>query len=387
MPDHRFPCENCGSQLVFAPGQTSLTCPYCGHVQAIPESEEEDVAEALQEIDYSATVATLERNADYETTRVLRCPNCGAQTEFPEGTRATTCPFCATPLVTGASANRHIRPAALIPFQLDEDRARAAMTEWLGSLWFAPNGLRDYARKGRKMDGIYVPYWTFDADTATSYRGQRGDDYYVTRTRTVNGKTQTYQERRTRWRSVSGRVSRFFNDVLVMASHSLPRAHTDALEPWDLAALTPYRPDFLSGFAAEAYGVSLEEGLTEARAKMDLVIDQDIRRDIGGDHQRITSKQTALTDVTFKHVLLPVWMAAYKFQDESFRFVVNGQTGKVQGERPWSKWKIALAVIAGLILAGLALYLYGLYEGGGSVSFGGGFPIDAGAGPSWLNEK
>jgi ribosomal protein S27E len=386
MPDHRFPCDNCGAQLVFAPGQTSLTCPYCGHLQEIPEEPQEEVALALEEIDYASTVAGMTRGADYETSRVIQCPTCGAQTEFPEGTQATTCPFCATPLVTGTEKNnRHIKPAALIPFQLDEKRAHDAMNQWLGSLWFAPSGLQQYARSGRKMDGIYVPYWTFDAQTETAYSGQRGDDYYVTRTRTVNGKTETYQERRTRWRSVSGHVQRFFNDVLVMASNTLPREHTDALEPWDLGALAPYRPDYLSGFAAEAYGVELEEGLKEARVKMDAVIVQDIRRDIGGDHQRITSKQTAMSDVTFKHVLLPVWMAAYKFQDRSFRFVVNGQTGKVQGERPWSKWKIAFAILLALILAVAGVYAYDWYQGG--AGFEGGVNLPTGDGPAWLNER
>lgn len=386
MPDHRFPCDNCGGQLVFAPGQTSLTCPYCGHVQEIPEGEAEEVELALEEIDYTATVRDLTQGADYETHRTITCPSCGAQTEFPEGTQATTCPFCATPLVIAtASTSRHIKPAAVIPFQLSEDQARDAMTRWLGSLWFAPNGLQEYARKGRKMDGIYVPYWTFDAQTETDYRGQRGDHYYVTRTRTVNGKTQTYQERRTRWRSASGHVQRFFDDVLVMASHTLPKEHTEALEPWDLGALAPYRPDYLSGLKAEAYTVELEEGLKEARAKMDLVIDQDIRRDIGGDEQRITSKSTHMSDVTFKHVLLPVWMAAYRFQDRSFRFVVNAQTGKVQGERPWSKWKIALAVIAALIAAGVGFYIWDLTQNGGEI-FGGGATIDGGT-PDWLNER
>ncbi|WP_246045428.1 primosomal protein N' (replication factor Y) - superfamily II helicase [Rubellimicrobium roseum] len=386
MPDQRFPCENCGAQLVFAPGQTSLACPYCGHVQEIPEGEAEDLSQALQEIDYSSAIARLEGGATYEETRVLRCPNCGAETSFPEGTRAATCPFCATPLVTEASTHRQIEPAALIPFQLSEAQARDAMTRWLGSLWFAPNGLQDYARRGRKMDGIYVPYWTFDADTATDYRGQRGDDYYVTRTRTVNGKTQTYQERRTRWRSVSGHVARFFNDVLVLASTSLPRGHTDGLEPWDLSALAPYRADYLSGFGAESYHVDLKEGFTLARARMDAQIELDIRRDIGGDHQRISSKRTEISDVTFKHVLLPVWMAAYKFQDRSFRFVVNGQTGKVQGERPWSKWKIFLAILLALIVAGVAAYLYQLYGEGGSISFDGGAGFGQDAGPSWLDE-
>ncbi|NAZ36535.1 primosomal protein N' (replication factor Y) - superfamily II helicase [Rubellimicrobium sp. CFH 75288] len=366
MADYRFPCENCGGQLVFAPGQTSLTCPFCGHVQEIPEAPEEDRSEALREIDYRETVRRMERGAAFEETRVIACPTCGAQTEFPEGVKATTCPFCATPLVTAQTGtHRHVRPSALIPFALSEEEARAAMTRWLGSLWFAPNGLQDYARKGRRMDGVYVPYWTFDADTRTEYRGQRGDDYWVTRTVMRDGKPVQVRERRTRWRSVRGRVARFFDDVLVLASHSLPKAHTDALEPWDLRALEPYRPDYLSGFMAEGYSVGLEEGFAEARAIMDRVIQADIRRDIGGDHQRITQAVTQFGDVTFKHVLLPVWVAAYRFRGRSFRFVVNGQTGKVQGERPYSPWKIAFAVILGLIAAAVLAYLYAMAEGGG----------------------
>ena len=358
MPDHVFPCEACGAQLRFAPGQTALTCPNCGHVQAIDPGEPEAAAEAVREIDYSGMVATLEQGATYEEHRTLACPNCGARTEFPEGVQAATCPFCATPLVTEAARSRQIRPSAVIPFALDEPTARKAMTDWLGSLWFAPNGLQAYASKGRRLDGIYVPYWTFDARTETTYRGQRGDNYTTTRTVMVNGKSTRVSETHTRWRAASGRVARAFDDLLVLASTSLHKAHTDALEPWDLTALAPYRPDFLAGFAAEGYQVGLEEGFTQARARMDLVIDQDIRADIGGDQQRITSKDPVISDVTFKHVLLPVWMAAYRYRDRGFRFVVNGQTGRVQGERPWSRAKIALAVIAALVLAGAAVAGY-----------------------------
>jgi hypothetical protein len=151
-------------------------------------------------------------------------------------------------------------------------------------------------------------------------------------------------------------VARFFDDVLVLASRSLPKRYTDALEPWDLSGLMPYQPEFLAGFRAEAYQVELEAGFTEARAKMDRQIERDVRFDIGGDRQRIHSIDTALSDVTFKHVLLPVWMAAYKYQGKSYRFVVNGQSGRVQGERPWSAWKIAVAVILGLLVAGVIGY-------------------------------
>jgi hypothetical protein len=285
--------------------------------------------------------------------RVTNCPNWGAQIEVSDTTQATTCPFCDTP---GRHRHRHqagqIKPQGLIPFQLDEKTARAAMTDWLGRLWFAPNGLQEYARKGRAMNGIYVPYWTFDAQTATDYRGQRGDHYYETRTVMRDGKRETVQVRKTRWRAVRGHVTRFFDDVLVLASRSLPKHYTDALEPWDLSRLVTYQPQYLSGFNAEGYQVELEEGLVQAREIMDRVIVQDIRRDIGGDEQQISAKDTRISDVTFKHVLLPVWLAAYKYNDKTFRFVVNGQTGRVQGERPYSWIKITIAVVLGLIVAG-----------------------------------
>lgn len=208
------------------------------------------------------------------------------------------------------------------------------MTDWLGSLWFAPNGLQDYARKGRKMQGVYVPYWTFDADTKSAYSGERGTVYYETQTVMRNGKAERVQVAKIRWRRVQGRVARFFDDVLVLASTSLPKTYTDNLEPWDLPALVPYSPQYLAGFRAEGYAVDLEQGYEEARQKMARQIERDVRFDIGGDQQRIHALDTDISDVTFKHILLPVWLAAYKYRGKTYRFVVNGRTGRVQGERP-----------------------------------------------------
>jgi hypothetical protein len=171
------------------------------------------------------------------------------------------------------------------------------------------------------------------------------------------------QEQRIRWSPRSGRVARFFDDVLVLASKSLPKSYTDGLAPWDLAALEPYRPEYLAGYRAEGYTVELTEGYDQARAHMDAVILRDVKFDIGGDRQRIHDVDTAVSDVTFKHILLPVWLAAYKYRGKTYRFVVNGRTGRVQGERPWSAWKITFAVIAGLIIAGAIGYLIALNEG------------------------
>jgi hypothetical protein len=226
---------------------------------------------------------------------------------------------------------------------MTEEVARDALSAWLGRLWFAPSGLQQYARKGRRMDGIYVPYWTFDANTQSNYIGERGTVYYETQTVQRDGKRQQIRVAKVRWTRAKGRVKRFFDDVLVLAS--------TALEPWDLSALEPYTPEYLAGFRAEAYSVPLEGGFTQAREYMDRVIQRDVKFNIGGDRQRVHDIQTQMSALTFKHVLLPVWLAAYKYRGKTFRFVVNGRTGRVQGERPYSALKITIAVVIALIIA------------------------------------
>jgi hypothetical protein len=349
---HRFPCDTCGSDLRFDPGGHQLVCDHCGNVA--PIEADGPWSGSIKELDFRRGVDQRLSAEEIEETRVTTCPNCGAQTEFDADVHAAECPFCATPVVTDTGTHRHIKPRGLLPFELDEGSARTALTGWLGSLWFAPGGLTDYARKGRKMNGIYVPYWTFDADTKSQYSGQRGTHYYETRTVMRDGKRTQVRVRKTRWRSVSGRVARFFDDVLVLASKSLPKKYTDGLEPWDLSALEPYKPEYLAGFRAEGYQVELVDGFDEARAYMDRMIRRDVKYDIGGDDQRVGAVDTAVNDVTFKHILLPVWLAAYKYRGTTYRFVVNGRTGRVQGERPYSAWKIAFAVLVGLVLALIA---------------------------------
>jgi len=362
LEEHRFPCENCGADFRFAPEAGQLICDHCGHAEQVSEARSHV---PLAELDFEAALNAGLPQQDMEETRVLSCPNCAAQVEFAPEIHAAECPFCATPVVTDTGTHRHIKPRGLLPFALDEDTARDAMKDWLGSLWFAPNGLQKYARKGRRLQGIYVPYWTFDAGTKSRYTGQRGTVYYESRTVTRNGKRHTIRVAKVRWRNVSGRVARFFDDVLVLASRSLPKRFTDALEPWDLSALEPYRPEYLAGFRAEGYTVLLPDGFTEARAHMDRVILRDVKFDIGGDRQRVSALDTTIADVTFKHVLLPVWLAAYKYRGQSYRFVVNGRTGRVQGERPWSAIKITLAVIAGLVVAGAIGFAVAVAQGEG----------------------
>ena len=396
--EYRYPCESCGASLRFQPGQQRLVCDHCGHVQDIGSGPTRAPARQVQGgadgegaiLADPSTGRALQWDARHKApdlteipldkglrldassgdlvaeVRTLSCPNCGAKIEADADRHASTCPFCATPVVTDTGATRLIKPQGVLPFVLTEDQAKAALEDWMGRLWFAPSGLVAYARRGRRMTGVYSPFWTFDAATQSAYAGQRGDAYYETvwLTQVVNGRQQrvAQQVRRIRWSHASGRVARAFNDVLVLASSSLPRRFTDGLTPWDLSHLVPYRPDYLAGFTAEGYTIPLTDGHAIARQEMAGVIAMDVRRDIGGDEQRVERVETDFSAETFKHILLPIWTAAYKYNSKSYRFIVNGQSGRVQGERPYSAWKIAFAAILALIA--IAAFLYFGQQGG-----------------------
>lgn len=357
----RFPCASCGALQTYAPGTGALICPYCGFENHIEASDT-----AIVEYRFKEALERLANAPPAEARNTTQCETCAAVFDFEQHVHSGECPFCGTPVVEGTGKDKHIKPESLLPFAIDETDAKRRFRQWIGKLWFAPDKVKKFAREESRMTGVYVPYWTYDSHTASSYTGQRGDAYYVQERYTVmvDGKprTRTRSVRRVRWTSVSGRVSRFFDDVLVGASRSLPRTITEPLGPWDLQNLQPYDPKYLSGFRSEIYQVGLDEGFETAAQIMERVIRQDVARDIGGDHQRILSLKTRHTETTFKHLLLPVWSAAFRFRNKSYRFVVNGRTGKVQGERPYSVVKIVATAVAAAIAVGITLLV--LHETG-----------------------
>lgn len=381
----RFPCQQCGAVLHYAVGTHSLECRYCGHTNAIVQSvqriEELDLHTALRRLQTSRAVP-LETN-------IIKCPNCAAEFALDAHIHAGECPFCSTTVVTSTSEAKPIKPKGLLPFEITDEQARMAYRKWLNKLWFAPNELKRYARDDASLNGVYIPYWTYDSDTVTAYRGQRGDVYYVTQRYTAieNGRRvrRTRRVPKVRWTPVSGRTNRHFDDVLVGATKTLPRKITDWLEPWDLQNLVSYTEAYLSGFSSEVYQVDLDKGFNVAQSTMDNIIRSDVQRSIGGDQQRINDVRTTHSDTTFKHVLLPVWTAGFTFRDRTYRFVVNGRTGKVRGERPYSRVKIGLA-----IAAGASLVIGFLFLAGQSGALGRGFdsgvlrnnPIDWGREPA-----
>jgi DNA-directed RNA polymerase subunit RPC12/RpoP len=351
-----FACVNCGADLKYQPGTTSLTCDHCGTENEIPQIDAD-----FEELDFHEYLANQSKSEDTLKENFVKCHNCGATSSLEPHITSASCPYCSTALVIEECKEETIiQPKALLPFHLDKEAAKGRFKKWVKKLWFAPNDLQKASLNFDHFKGVYLPYWTYDTDTGTRYTGQRGIHYYVnqTYTTTENGKTvtKTRRVRKTRWYPASGHVSKFFDDVLVTATESLPQKYIYKLEPWDLENLVPFEKSYLSGFITEKYQIDLENGFDVAKGIMDPQIRAAIRRDIGGDEQRIISMRTNYEDITFKHLLLPVYVSAYRYKDKLYQFLVNGRTGEVQGQRPYSWIKITLTALG--LIALIALFIF-----------------------------
>lgn len=359
-PGKKFPCRACGAHLEFNPKAQALTCPYCNHAEKIPQSAEEVVERSYE--DYlKASRAGLHVSSGAEME--VKCHACGAVIMMQAHVVTQDCPFCGVHLQSKPHATEpFIEPTAVLPFKVDQAGAKAAFKNWIRGLWFAPNALQQIADLN-KLVGMYTPFWTFDAMTLTFYHGQRGTHYWVNEdyVANVNGRNErrTRRVQHTRWQSVSGSVRHWFDDVTVLASRGMPSEYAQDLDPWDLPALTNFKAEYLSGFRTERYQVGLEEGFGRAKQLMSPTLHALICRDIGGDAQRVERATTEYSGITFKHILLPIWISAYRYGGALHRILINARTGEVQGSRPYSPWKIAGAVVLALLAFGLYMVLQG----------------------------
>ena len=346
----QFPCKNCGAKLDYAPGTTSLKCPYCGTENAIAVEAKPIVEHKIEDL---AMMASTQATGFGTQTRSFKCRNCTATSTVPGNVQATRCPFCGSTVVFEQSANPNmVRPESVIPFAINADGATQKFRLWLKSRWLAPGKLKKMAALA-KIDGVYEPFFTYDAQADSDWWGEAGHYYYVSVPRTVNqgGRMVTVQqqERRIRWESRSGHHAQFYDDVLICASTGLPERIVTKAYPFHLNALVPYNPAFLAGFLAEEYTLDPRVGWGKAKAQVTSNEQSECSKALDGDTQRALRVNTMLSRITWKHMLLPLYVAAYMFGSKTYRFVVNGQTGEVQGEAPISWAKVA--IIAGVAIA------------------------------------
>lgn len=348
-----YPCTTCGSELEFSIGDQRLRCGHCGNVQDLRE-----VTGTVEEQDLHTALGALQRTKQQAQTLVagekeVVCQNCGGHTTFTGTLTATRCPYCVTPIQRDDIHDAPVRLPidGVLPFKVDAAQAKTALEEWVSSRWFAPGEFKDYSRAG-SFTSVYTAYFTYDAQTVTTYSGERGDDHTVT---TGSGEDQeTHTE--TRWTNVRGTVRNTFDDVAIGANDGLDEGHLAELEPWPMDQVQPFSPEFVAGHLSRTYDRDVEQCHGVAEARMSAEIEHTIERDIGGDHQRIRSRDTSWSNQTFKHVLLPVWLLTVTYDGKPFQVMINGATGEVQGQRPYSKVKIAAAVVAALIVAAILIW-------------------------------
>lgn len=367
-----FPCDGCGADLKFHIGTQSLSCPYCGHQKEIdlsvegelPEQDFDAMVEQLavwrqEKADAAAAAAESEADAngfdapprpDLERAtgeRDIRCESCGAEVTFVGTLTSRDCPYCGSPIQEdqAVTAEKRVPVDGVLPFKVNQPTAKKQLAAWVKSRWFAPNAFKKRGIDGR-FSGVYLPYWTYDTLTFTRYSGQRGEYYYVT---VGTGKNRR-QERRTRWYPASGDFQRFFDDVLVLGASGLREKRVQALEPWPLHDCVPHDQQVVAGFLARTYDIELAPGFSAARVRIDAALLADVRRRIGGDTQRVHSVQSRYDSITYKHLLLPVWIMGYRYKEKLYQVIVNAATGEVQGDRPWSVIKIVFAVLVAIAL-------------------------------------
>ena len=343
---NRFLCENCGANMAFDPRNNRLTCPYCESTKAI-----EQTGEQIVERDY---LSFLRPNAERLQPLALNamqvtCETCGATVTFVPPETARNCDFCGGKIVAQPkSADPLVAPEGVLPFSVTTQNASTALKSWISSRWFAPNNLKILAQPD-KVGSVYIPYWTFDADSDSRYTGERGEYYYETEYYEEDGERKSRQVRRTSWYSAAGAVSRHFDDLYIPATKSLLPDYIKQLN-WEFNDLVPYEPAYLAGHKAQTYQVTLEEGFELFKQDASSIIYNDVRHDIGGDEQQVHNVDSNFSNITFKHLLLPVYAGAYRYNNKVFQIVVNGRTGEVQGERPYSWLKIGCLTVVVLFV-------------------------------------
>ncbi len=358
---HKYSCPACGGEAQWNPAKNALVCPFCGTVSPaeLPTAGgpiiENDLAMALRNL------GDEERGWETET-RSVKCQSCQAISVFDPAHVSKRCDFCgSTALIPYEQTKAPIRPESLLEFKIPETQVREKMRDWYGSRFWAPNAMKSRALTDT-VKGVYLPYWTFDAQVHADWTAQAGYHYYVSENYTdSDGKTQTRQVQKTRWEPAFGSLEHFFDDELVPASKGIQPDLLRGIEPFPTTSdLKPYEPAFLSGWMVEQYQIDLITAASLSQEAMNNATRNLCSQAVPGDTQRNLQVQTDFSGQTFKHILVPVWLLSYTYGSTSYQVVMNGYTGTIAGKYPLSYGKIALAVIAALILA---IILFGVFGG------------------------
>ncbi|HZM04453.1 MAG TPA: hypothetical protein VFC44_15730 [Candidatus Saccharimonadales bacterium] len=357
----KFSCPSCGGEAQWNPAKKALICPFCGTVSPAQAELTPSGVEVIVEHDLVTALRGIpddQRGWQAEKTSV-RCQSCQAISVFDAARVGQRCDFCgSSALVPYEEIKEAFRPESVLPMKVSDHQVRDSIRNWYGDRWFAPNALKRVALTDT-VKGLYIPYWTFDAQVHSDWTAESGYYYYVTETYTDdNGDTQSRQVQKIRWEPSSGSVDYFFDDELVPASRGVQEEMLRKIEPFPTTKeLVPYNAGYLSGWVVERYQLDLIAAAKEARDEMETEMERRCAAEVPGDTQQNLQVQSDYSGQTYKHILVPIWLLTYNYGARNFQVVVNGYTGVIAGKYPKSWLKITLAVLAGLAALGLILLL------------------------------
>lgn len=349
----KHPCPECGGDAEWSASKKALACPFCGTI--LPWSDGVDpLGAAVVEHDLQSALAAVPDTSRglKEEKKSVKCESCHAISVFDPTRAAQRCDFCGSPaIVPVENLPDLITPESLLPAVIPNSQVRDQLREWYRSRWWAPNKLKRAALTDT-LHGIYLPYWTFDAHVDADWTAESGYYYYVTESyRDSDGKTKTRQVRKTRWEPSAGSLSHFFDDDAVPGTVGVHYSLLRKVEPFPtLTDLKAYDPAYVRGWTVERYQIDLRQASETSKLQMDSVIRQLCAREVPGDTHRNLEVSSIYRGRTFKHILVPVWLASYTYGSKSFQVVVNGYTGKMAGEHPLSWVKITLAILAVVLI-------------------------------------
>jgi predicted RNA-binding Zn-ribbon protein involved in translation (DUF1610 family) len=327
-------------------------CPNCG----TPRDRDTRFCVAC-----SAPLETADDDASVVRSQPLpehhfRCQTCGSEVNTSLDQVSYRCPFCDSNYVIElpARSSQDHQPEFIIGFAITSDKAAELFYQWMKqNSWFRPGDLSARSIMD-KQRGVYLPFWQFSMGAESRWRAQIGEYWYRTETYTVKNakgetETRTRQVRETEWFPLAGEHHEYYYGYIVPAGRSLSDTEARDIQPYRLASLTRYRPHFLAGWMCEDDTVPRDD------ARM-LCENEFLRREknavagfLPGDEHSDLRVETQLTVHDSDLVLLPVHILTYRYKDKLYRFIVNGQTGKVIGQKPVSTPRIAAAVGAVLL--------------------------------------
>jgi predicted RNA-binding Zn-ribbon protein involved in translation (DUF1610 family) len=347
----RFSCPNCGAPMTWDPDADALHCNHCQHNLPVPRADDTITERPLDDL------STAQRGFGTDQ-RIVQCKGCGARVSLDAAATSGACVFCGSSSVLAQEANRNaLRPESLIPLDVGRETVQKNFRAWTSGLWFRPDVLKRVDRV--QAVGVYVPYWTFDAQVHSQWSADSGTYYWETQMVPVmvNGRLsmRAQQVRKVHWEPAWGERDDGYDDLLIHASGGVPRELAEKLGPYDTKALVPYRPEYLAGWRAEEYQLDLEEGWKRAQVKIVALQQSRCSADVPGDTQRDLRVRNTIRDVRWKHILLPLWTLNYTCNGKGYTVLIHGQTGRVQGEAPYSWVKILLFVLAIVVFGLLGL--------------------------------